>query len=75
MAGAERRLLAKDGAEFHASIRDNGYNQVVLVMQVCLGDQHEPEQIQRVTDRATARKIANRFAKEQGFDKVIWTEC
>lgn len=74
MVVAAHRLLAKDGAKFHAHIRRGGYNQVVLVMQVRLGDQHEPEQSQHVTDPARAREIAQQFAEEQGFDKVIWDD-
>lgn len=74
MVVAAHRLLAKDGAKFHARIRRGGYNQVVLVMQVRLGDQHEPEQPQHVTDPARAREIAKQFAEEQGFDKVVWDE-
>ena len=75
MVVAAERLFAKDGAEVHAHIPEGGYNQVVLVTQVRLGHQREPEQSQRVTNRAGAREIAQRFAEEQGFDKVIWDDC
>jgi hypothetical protein len=74
MVVATHRLLAKDGAKFHARVRQGGYNQVVLVMQVRLGDQHEPEQPQHMTDPARAREIAQQFAEEQGFDKVLWDD-
>jgi hypothetical protein len=65
----------KDRAKFHARIRGSGYNQVVLVMQVRLVDQHESEQSHHVTDSARARALAQQFAEEQGFDKVIWDDC
>ena len=72
MVGAIHRLLPKDGAEFHARIEPGGYNQVSLIMQVRLGDQHEPEQAVRTTDPATARDLAARFAEEAGFGTVAW---
>ena len=71
---AAHRLLAQDSAEFHARIEQGGYNQVVLVMQVRLSDQREPEQRQIVTDAATARQIAQEFAEQQGFDIVTWDD-
>lgn len=72
MVAATRRLLAKDGAQFHARIKPSGYNQVSLETRVRLGDQAEPEQRSRCTNEATARTIADQLAKEAGFSTVMW---
>jgi hypothetical protein len=65
------RLLAADGAQFHACILPGGYNQVILEIQVHLRDQCEPRTKMRASE-AAARDLADQFAKEAGFSTVIW---
>jgi hypothetical protein len=68
---ATEQLLAKDGAQFHAWTEPSGYNQVVLSMEVRLGDKKTSLRGLR-THPINARDLAARLAKEAGFDTVVW---